>query len=98
MSIFILILDNAPTHPSSTELNEIDPQFFVVYLAPDVTPLIQPMDQGVISALKRPYKTMFLNELLAKEFKEKGSVDEFIKKMESPRLSICYRMPGTVLQ
>ncbi|KAJ8936903.1 hypothetical protein NQ318_010930 [Aromia moschata] len=67
-SKFILILDNAPAHPSSTELNEIDAQFFVVYLAPNVTSLIQPMDQGVISALKRRYKTMFLNELLAKEF------------------------------
>ncbi|KAJ8946689.1 hypothetical protein NQ318_006946 [Aromia moschata] len=46
---FILILDNAPAHPSSTELNEIDPQFFVVYLAPNVTSLIQLMYQGVIS-------------------------------------------------
>ncbi|KAJ8954211.1 hypothetical protein NQ318_005806 [Aromia moschata] len=30
--------NNAPAHPSSTELNEIDPQFFVVYL-PNVTSL-----------------------------------------------------------
>ncbi|KAJ8946434.1 hypothetical protein NQ318_014421 [Aromia moschata] len=76
----VLVQCLAPAHPSSTELNEIDPQFFVVYLAPNVTSLIQPVDQGVISALKRRYKTMFLNELLAKEFEEKGSVDEFIKK------------------
>ncbi|KAJ8950691.1 hypothetical protein NQ318_012771 [Aromia moschata] len=47
-----LILYNASAHPSSTELNEIIPQFFVVYLPPNVTSLIQPMDQGVISALK----------------------------------------------
>ncbi|KAJ8935904.1 hypothetical protein NQ318_008667 [Aromia moschata] len=59
---------------------EQNPQFFIVYLAPNVTSLIQPMDQGVISALKRCYKTMFLNELLAKEFEEKGTVDELIKK------------------
>ncbi|KAJ8957200.1 hypothetical protein NQ318_007762 [Aromia moschata] len=46
---FILILDNAPAHPSSTELNEID----LTYSADGSGP---------------------------KEFEEKGSVDEFIKK------------------
>ncbi|XP_051161312.1 jerky protein homolog-like isoform X2 [Leptopilina boulardi] len=42
----ILLLDNAPTHPSAQELNLIDEKCTVIYLPPNVTSLIQPMDQG----------------------------------------------------
>lgn len=49
----ILVLDNAPTHPPAHELNSISDLCSVVYLPPNVTSLIQPMDQGVIAKLKK---------------------------------------------
>ncbi|XP_050526828.1 jerky protein homolog-like [Daktulosphaira vitifoliae] len=60
----VLLLDNAPSHPSESTLKTMDGQIFVYYLPPNVTSLIQPMDQGVISCLKRKYKKIFLLYLL----------------------------------
>ncbi|XP_033225749.1 tigger transposable element-derived protein 2-like [Belonocnema kinseyi] len=42
----LLLLDNAPAHPSAEELNAIDETVQVKYLPPNVTALMQPMDQG----------------------------------------------------
>lgn len=47
----VLLLDNAPSHPSEKELVKEDIK--VIFLPPNVTSLIQPMDQGVIEWLKR---------------------------------------------
>ncbi|XP_056648741.1 jerky protein homolog-like [Diorhabda sublineata] len=60
----VLLLDNAPSHPSESTLKTEDGLIFVTYLPPNVTSLIQPMDQGVISSLKRRYKKIFLRFLL----------------------------------
>lgn len=40
----ILVLDNASTHPIDLSSNYIK----VMFLPPDITSLVQPMDQGVI--------------------------------------------------
>lgn len=61
----ILLLDNAPSHPSAHDLNEINNMFEVVCLPPSATTILQPMDQGVISATKKLYKTSMLSELLS---------------------------------
>ncbi|XP_011706971.1 PREDICTED: jerky protein homolog-like, partial [Wasmannia auropunctata] len=45
----ILLLDNAPSHPSAEHLNAISERCQVKYLPPNVTLLIQPMDQGIIA-------------------------------------------------
>ena len=66
----LLLLDNAPTHSSAEELNEIDPNGRVMYLLPNVTSLVQLIDQGVIWALKRRYKTGFLYEMLSRNHKQ----------------------------
>lgn len=50
----ILILDNAPGHP--VELSSEDKQISVMFLPPNCTPLIQPMDQHVIQAIKLHYR------------------------------------------
>ena len=76
----LLLLDNAPTHPSEEELNEIDPNGRVMYLPPNVTSLVQPMDQGVISALKRRYKTGFLYEMLSRNHKTNAEFVQSVKK------------------
>ncbi|XP_054259801.1 jerky protein homolog-like [Macrosteles quadrilineatus] len=58
----ILLLDNAPSHPDVDELTcgEIKAAF----LPPNVTPLLQPMDQGVLQALKLKYRKHFLKSLI----------------------------------
>jgi hypothetical protein len=53
----ILLLDNAPSHPNEDILKSIDGNIFVKYLPPNVTALIQLMDQGVIQNMKTLKKT-----------------------------------------
>ena len=59
----LLILDNAPCHPPVEILNAVDHDFNVMYLPPNVTALLQPMDQGVIDKLKRIYRKQVLRRL-----------------------------------
>lgn len=49
----LLILDNAPSHPA--HLADLHPNVKVIFLPPNTTSLIQPMDQGVIAAFKLYY-------------------------------------------
>lgn len=60
----LLLLDNAPTHPSCDILNEKDEFVKVMFLPPNVTSLLQPMDQGVIETFKRYYRKELLRKLL----------------------------------
>lgn len=76
----LLIMDNAPTHPSEDVLNQINKDFEVKFLPPNVTPLIQPMDQGVIEKLKRMYRKQMLRRLLLAEDNAE-SVVQFSKKL-----------------
>ena len=58
----ILLLDNAPAHPAINELIGLQGRIKVIYLPPNTTSLIQPMDQGVIEACKRGYRLRFQRE------------------------------------
>ncbi|KAL7854460.1 hypothetical protein SRHO_G00166500 [Serrasalmus rhombeus] len=49
----LLVLDNAPGHPA--HLDDFHPNVKVVYLPPNTTALLQPMDQGVIASFKAYY-------------------------------------------
>ncbi|XP_051789736.1 tigger transposable element-derived protein 1-like [Erpetoichthys calabaricus] len=49
----LLVLDNAPGHPA--HLSDFNPNVKVVYLPPNTTALLQPMDQGVIASFKAYY-------------------------------------------
>lgn len=49
----LLILDNAPGHPP--HLDDFHPDVKVVYLPPNTTSLLQPMDQSVIANFKKYY-------------------------------------------
>ena len=44
-----LIIDNCPAHPSISNLTNVQ----LVFLPPNTTSILQPMDQGVYAALKR---------------------------------------------
>lgn len=60
----VLLLDNAPTHPAQDALKKGN--IFAKFLPPNVTSLIQPMDQGVIECLKRRYRRKLLSSILEK--------------------------------
>ena len=49
----LLVLDNASGHPPY--LDDFHPNVKVVYLPPNTTSIIQPMDQGVIATFKKYY-------------------------------------------
>lgn len=72
----VLLLDNAPSHPNEEELHSGDIR--ALFLPPNVTSLIQPMDQGILQSLKKKYRRLLLqNLLLATEGEE--SVIGFLK-------------------
>jgi hypothetical protein len=52
----VLIIDNCPAHPSIDNLRSIK----IVYLPPNTTSKIQPMDGGVIHAFKCYYRRLML--------------------------------------
>lgn len=73
------MLDNAPSHPPVEVLDAVDPQFVCIFLPPNVTALIQPMDQSPISTMKKKYRESFLEHLLAEDLQSKEEVVEFVK-------------------
>lgn len=57
----LLILDNAPGHASAFERNGIR----VVFFPPNVTSWKQPMDMGIIAAVKKRYKYLLIKEIIS---------------------------------
>ena len=76
----ILLLDNAPSHPNIKSLCSSDGEISCLYLPPNTTSLIQPMDQGVLENMKRRYKRDLLLRLLNKE-NEGLNIAEFTKTL-----------------
>ncbi|XP_068218893.1 tigger transposable element-derived protein 1-like [Palaemon carinicauda] len=75
----LLLLDNEPEHP--TYLTDINPDVKVVFLPPNTTKLIQPMDQGSIAAFKANYlRTTFAQALDAIEADPELSLHDFLKQ------------------
>ncbi|XP_053948962.1 jerky protein homolog-like [Anastrepha ludens] len=72
----ILLLDNAPSHPPEDELKTADGSIFVIYMPPNVTPLIQPMDQNVIRLTKLYYKKHLLLLAVGKD-----DITQFLKHL-----------------
>ncbi|PNF43064.1 Jerky protein homolog-like [Cryptotermes secundus] len=60
----VLLIDNAPSHPNESLLRSDDGNIFVKYFPANVTALIQPMDQGVISSMKRIYRSNLLQKYI----------------------------------
>ncbi|XP_051161468.1 jerky protein homolog-like [Leptopilina boulardi] len=75
----ILILDNAPCHPDVDELNSLHGNFEVLYLPRNASPLIQPMEQGLISMTKKLYKINLLKSLLVSH--KRTNCDEFFSNL-----------------
>jgi len=58
-----LLLDKAPSHLNETLLKSNDGMMIVKILPANITSLIQPMDQGVISSVKRLYHANLIKTL-----------------------------------
>lgn len=56
----LLLVDNCPAHPVVPNLKCIK----LVFLPPNVTSILQPMDQGVIKALKTQYRKLQVLQML----------------------------------
>ena len=83
----LLILDNAPSHPSAEELNVIDENFEVIFLPLNVTAIIQPMNQSLISVTKKNYKRNLIKKVLIEGDCEK--IETFVKEL---KLCDCLKM------
>ena len=60
----VLVLDNCSAHPEASELVSADGKIFAHFLPANVTSLIQPMDQGVLQAIKMRYRKKLLRNLI----------------------------------
>lgn len=58
----VLLMDNAPSHPTEEELRR--GEIVVKFLPPNVTSVLQPMDQGVLENIKKNYRRLLLEHLL----------------------------------
>jgi hypothetical protein len=71
----LLLIDRSTSHPPDQFLRSEDGFFFCHFFTPKVKSLMQPMEQGIISNMKRHYRRDLLLELIAKE----TSISEFQK-------------------
>ncbi|XP_062523895.1 jerky protein homolog-like [Corticium candelabrum] len=60
----VLLLDNCSAHPNEEDLISADGKVIAKFLPPNVTSLIQPMDQGVLVSIKRRYRKKMLQDLI----------------------------------
>ena len=56
----VILLDNCSSHPKDISLTNVK----LVYLPPNTTSHLQPLDAGIISIVKRGYKRRFLQAIL----------------------------------
>ena len=51
----LLLMDNAPAHPSEEALKSRDGKVVTMFLPPNTTSAIQPMDQGILVGMKKSF-------------------------------------------
>ena len=77
----LLVLDNAPSHFEGMELISDDGQIRVLYLPPNCTAELQPMDQNIIYNIKRRYlKSLFIH-ILSKSDESGSTLEEETKNI-----------------
>ena len=75
----LLLLDNAPSHPSSTTLQSEDGKIKAMFLPPNTTAIIQLMDHGVLDPCKTRYKRKLLAHITLENESEDKSVPDILK-------------------
>ncbi|KAJ8887100.1 hypothetical protein PR048_013315 [Dryococelus australis] len=73
-SNIMLILDTAPTHPTESLLDREYGRFKTHFLPPNITSLLQLMDQLVIETMKRHNRRPLLRKILIEDENEEGIV------------------------
>ena len=58
-----LLLDSALAHPDGEKLVSADDNICTMFLPPNTTSIIQPMDLGVFVSCKRLYQQKYLNDV-----------------------------------
>lgn len=81
----VLVLDNCSAHPDQSELISDDGKIIAKFLPPNVTSLIQPMDQGVIENVKRRYKKKLLRRVIIADDQGQSIID-FIKSVNMSKV------------
>ena len=77
----MLLLDNAPAHPSTETLQSTGGEVTTMFLPPNTTSILQPMDQGILEALKGRYKKNLLRHLCIENASSILSIPEIVKKI-----------------
>ncbi|XP_050547432.1 tigger transposable element-derived protein 2-like [Daktulosphaira vitifoliae] len=75
-----LSINNAPGHPSEEELTTEDKCITVMFLPPNCTALIQPMDQHIIQFVNQDYKKNLLLKAVSKDQPIEKTLKEFNMK------------------
>ncbi|KAE9543693.1 hypothetical protein AGLY_002089 [Aphis glycines] len=88
----LLFVDNCPAHPK-TLLNELK-AIRVVFLSPNMTSKLQPMDQGFIKNIKHPYRRSIMQRNLRRM--DSGIEIDNINLLES--IELLHKSWGTVTQ
>ncbi|XP_030755003.1 jerky protein homolog-like [Sitophilus oryzae] len=76
----LLLIDNAPSHCSEKELISEDGKIFTLFLPPNCTALIQPMDQSSIRLTKLNYRKGLLAHILL-QFEDGDDIGKCIKQI-----------------
>ncbi|KAI5626234.1 hypothetical protein C0J50_14224 [Silurus asotus] len=75
----LMLLDNAPGHPP--HIGDLHPDVKIVFLPPNTTPLIQPMDQGSIATFRANYlQTTFAQAVSAMDADSELTLQDFWKR------------------
>ena len=77
----LLLLDNAPAHPSIEVLQSRDGCVTTMFLPPNTTSLMQPMDQAVLDPLKRRYKKHLLRHIILENESSSLSITDILKNV-----------------
>ena len=72
----LILIDNAPAHPSGEILCSKEGNIKVMFLPPNTTSVIQPMDQGVIECCKWFYLTKLMRECFVVIESEEDRVED----------------------
>ena len=77
----LLLLDNAPANPSIEVLQSHDGCVTTMFLPPNTTSLVQPMDQAVLDPLKRRYKKRLLRHIILENESSSLSIPDILKNV-----------------
>ncbi|XP_065361959.1 jerky protein homolog-like [Calliphora vicina] len=91
----LLLIDNDPSHPSETELRTEDGNIIAMFMPPNVTPLIQPMDQNAIKITKLYYRNSLLASIAAKNSNLLQSMRNVTLKDAVTLLSVAWNRVST---